>query len=127
MAQKNLKWDDAMARVHQEKSARKSNGYASDEGVADIGSPSREESSPQPDESSDDVDMPDAESVDPASSQRYISSMEVKARLMELFKKEQEVLALLYNAKPPTRSSPMVTPDMFSRDLHSRPTQSLPT
>ena len=113
MAQKSLKWDDAMARVHQDKSARKPNSYASDEGVADIGSPGREESDPEAAESSDDVDMPDAESVDPAASQRYISSMEVKARLTELFKKEQEILALLYNAKPPTRSSPMVNPDMF--------------
>ncbi|KND92561.1 DNA-directed RNA polymerase I subunit [Tolypocladium ophioglossoides CBS 100239] len=113
MAQKSLKWDDAMARVHQDKSARKPDSYASDEGVADIGSPNGQESDPEPAGPSDDVDMPDAESVDPAASQRYISSMEVKARLTELFKKEQEILALLYNAKPPTRSSPKVTLDMF--------------
>ncbi|PWI66738.1 hypothetical protein PCL_04876 [Purpureocillium lilacinum] len=109
MAQKSLKWDDAMTRVYHSKKPRKRDGYASDEGVADIGSPGREERTA----TLEDIEMPDADAADLAPSQRYISSMEVRARLAELFDKEQELLSLLYNAKPPTRSSPKVTPDMF--------------
>ncbi|KJZ78884.1 hypothetical protein HIM_01657 [Hirsutella minnesotensis 3608] len=118
MAQKSLKWQDAMSRVRPEKKAPR-NGHSVDEGVADVDSPGRgglEQELASPD---GDIDMADAEAEADAdapeddSSQRYISSMEVKARLTELFHKEQEILALLYNSKPPTRSSPLVTPEMF--------------
>ncbi|KAI5457229.1 hypothetical protein BGZ63DRAFT_427953 [Mariannaea sp. PMI_226] len=109
MAQRNLKQRDAMARVHQASSKQKPDGYSSDEGVADVGSPTRGKSLGE----AEDVDMLDAETVQPARGQRYISAMEVQARLSELFVKEQELVSLLYNAKPPTRSSPKATPDMF--------------
>ncbi|KAH6877351.1 hypothetical protein B0T10DRAFT_566373 [Thelonectria olida] len=109
MAQKNMKQHDAMARVHQATSKQRVDGYSSDEGVADVGSPTREQSPAD----AEDVDMPDADVSQTALPQRYISAMEVQARLNELFIKEQELVALLYNAKPPTRSSPKVTPEMF--------------
>ncbi|KAG8407441.1 hypothetical protein J3459_014176 [Metarhizium acridum] len=58
-------------------------------------------------------DQDEEEPNDGATSQRYISPMEVRARLSELFKKEQDIVSLLYNSKPRTRSSPDITPDMF--------------
>ncbi|KAF4982550.1 hypothetical protein FZEAL_1861 [Fusarium zealandicum] len=111
MAQKNFKQADAMARVHQVTTKQRPNGYSSDEGVADVSSPTREKS----DGADQDVDMLDADTSTATSSapQRYISAMEVRARLTELFTKEQELVSLLYNAKPPTRSSTKMTPDMF--------------
>ncbi|KAH0600334.1 hypothetical protein MHUMG1_01330 [Metarhizium humberi] len=60
--------------------------------------------------SDQDEEEPD---IDGSSTQRYISPMEVRARLSELFKKEQDLVFLLYNSKPRTRRSPDVTPDMF--------------
>lgn len=115
MAQKNFKQRDAMARVHQVTSKQKPDGYSSDEGVADVGSPTRDKSPAETDagDAEQDVDMPDADAASPAVPQRYISAMEVQARLNELFVKEQELVSLLYSAKPPTRSSPKVTPEMF--------------
>ncbi|KAK5988731.1 DNA-directed RNA polymerase I subunit [Cladobotryum mycophilum] len=112
MAQKNLKWADAMSRVYQNKPVRKADGYSSDEGVADVGSPTNRVDEDESTNTQEDVDMEDVDDKtdDP---QRYISSMEVRARLTELFNKEQDLLSLIYNAKPPTRSSPKVTPDMF--------------
>ncbi|KAI8715637.1 DNA-directed RNA polymerase subunit [Fusarium sp. LHS14.1] len=113
MAQKNFKQADAMARVHQATTKQRPDGYSSDEGVADVGSPTREKAQADEDGADQDVDMPDADATAAAVPQRYISAMEVQARLNELFTKEQELMALLYNAKPATRSSSKVTPDMF--------------
>ncbi|RSL88482.1 hypothetical protein CEP52_015208 [Fusarium oligoseptatum] len=113
MAQKNFKQADAMARVHQVTTKQRPDGYSSDEGVADVGSPTREKAQADEDGADQDVDMPDADTAAAAIPQRYISAMEVQARLNELFTKEQELIALLYNAKPATRSSFKVTPDMF--------------
>ncbi|KAL2680720.1 hypothetical protein Neosp_008323 [[Neocosmospora] mangrovei] len=113
MAQKNFKQADAMARVHQATTKQRPDGYSSDEGVADVGSPTREKAQADEDGADQDIDMPDADTTAAAVPQRYISAMEVQARLNELFTKEQELMALLYNAKPATRSSSKVTPDMF--------------
>ncbi|KAM0420692.1 hypothetical protein ACHAPT_011474 [Fusarium lateritium] len=113
MAQKNFKQADAMARVHQTTTKQRPDGYTSDEGVADVGSPTREKAGADEDGADQDIDMPDANTAAAAVPQRYISAMEVQARLNELFTKEQELVALLYNAKPATRSSSKVTPDMF--------------
>ncbi|KAM6519791.1 hypothetical protein FALCPG4_013378 [Fusarium falciforme] len=113
MAQKNFKQADAMARVHQATTKQRPDGYSSDEGVADVGSPTREKAQADEDGADQDIDMPDADTAAAAVPQRYISAMEVQARLNELFTKEQELMALLYNAKPATRSSSKVTPDMF--------------
>ncbi|KAH7248125.1 hypothetical protein B0J15DRAFT_401290 [Fusarium solani] len=113
MAQKNFKQADAMARVHQATTKQRPDGYSSDEGVADVGSPTREKAQADEDGADQDIDMPDADTAAAAVPQRYISAMEVQARLNELFTKEQELVTLLYNAKPATRSSSKVTPDMF--------------
>ncbi|KAM4066969.1 RNA polymerase rpb1 [Hirsutella rhossiliensis] len=113
MAQKILTWDDAMTRVYQETQARKHDGHTSDEGVADVCSPGRGDAGHEPAAPLEGIVLPEANSSEAVPSQRYISSMEVKARLTELFTKEQEFLSLLYNSKPPTRSSQKVTPDMF--------------
>ncbi|KAF4512804.1 hypothetical protein G6O67_000142 [Ophiocordyceps sinensis] len=95
MAQRSLKWDDAMSRIYHKTQMSRRDGHSLDEGVADVGSPGRA----------------DAEQGPP--SHRYINSMEIQARLTELFTKEQELLSLLYNPKPPTRSTQKVTADMF--------------
>ncbi|KAF5027520.1 hypothetical protein F66182_369 [Fusarium sp. NRRL 66182] len=114
MAQKNFKQADAMARVHQVTTKQKPDGYSSDEGVADVSSPTGETSRVDANDDDEDIEMPDAaDTVSASASQRYISAMEVRARLNELFTKEQELVSLLYNAKPPTRSSVKITPDMF--------------
>ncbi|KAM0248691.1 hypothetical protein ACHAQJ_009332 [Trichoderma viride] len=113
MAQKALKWGDAMTRIHNRRATKKSTGPFS--GKNDTIQINGSEDSPIPE--SQDIEMGDADddSDDAAAedSQRYISSMEVKARLEELFNKEQDLLSLVYNAKPPTQSSSKVTPDMF--------------
>ncbi|KAI1070468.1 hypothetical protein LB507_007022 [Fusarium sp. FIESC RH6] len=114
MAQKNFKQADAMARVQQITTKQKPDGYSSDEGVADVVSPILEKSQLDRADADQDTEMMDADTTAVTdSSQRYISAMEVRARLSELFTKEQELISLLYNAKPPTRSSTKVTPDMF--------------
>ncbi|RCI08269.1 hypothetical protein L249_8353 [Ophiocordyceps polyrhachis-furcata BCC 54312] len=109
MAQKSLRWDDAMSREYQARS-KKRNGHSPTEdsdGGMDI--PDRQESQP----CTEDLDLPETNSAESGKSQRYISSMEVKARLAELFHKEQDILRLLYNARPPTRDSQKIAPDMF--------------
>ncbi|KAM0201649.1 hypothetical protein ACHAPA_003743 [Fusarium lateritium] len=114
MAQKNFKQADAMARIHQVTTKQKTDGYSSDEGVADVASPTLEKTRIDEDGIDQDTDMLDADAAAASSApQRYISAMEVRARLNELFIKEQELVSLLYNAKPPTRNSTKVTPDMF--------------
>ena len=121
MVQKALLREDAMARVHLNNPKRKRENHAADEGVADLDSPPSSKQSPNAGSESDEEEI---ESVDQPSvvfepsantepSQRYISPMEVKARLAELFVKEQDLLYLLYNARPATRSSARLAPDMF--------------
>ncbi|TFA97904.1 DNA-directed RNA polymerase I subunit [Trichoderma ghanense] len=105
MAQKALKFGDAMTRVHHHRKAttKKPNGHA----VQANGSGETQ------DVEMGDADHYDDDDVPEEGAQRYISSMEVRARLEELFRKEQDLLSLVYNAKPPTQSSQKVTPDMF--------------
>ncbi|KEY64139.1 hypothetical protein S7711_09699 [Stachybotrys chartarum IBT 7711] len=112
MAQKGLSRTDAMARTYKTQSRDGSDGYNSDEGVADIGSPTRDEFE-APSKSQSTTSSTEQSQSNVSAAQRYISPMEVHARLVELFKKEQDLLSLVYNAKPPTRSSPKVNPDMF--------------
>lgn len=113
MAQKNLKRRDAMSRVVQSKAGKRkpTSGYTSDEGVADIDSDAGGEKVVEADEDAAMLDVD--EDPTPVGPQRYISSMEVRARLAELFHKEEELLNLLYNARPATKSSPKASADMF--------------
>lgn len=110
MAQRNLKRDDAMSRVYQKTLAKK----AQQSGITHDASD--EESQSDEDIAMLDVNGDDDTAEKPKAStahQRYISPMEVRARLTELFEKEQDLLSLLYNAKPPTKRTPKTTPDMF--------------
>ncbi|KAL5596412.1 hypothetical protein BROUX41_006707 [Berkeleyomyces rouxiae] len=62
-----------------------------------------------------DVEMTDdapAAAADAKPSQRYLSAMEVQSRLQLLFKKEQNILSLLYSSRP-SKTIVKVTPDMF--------------
>lgn len=111
MAQLGKKRTDALTRVQQTQSKRAPNGYSSDEGVADVDMPEAGKPSDIADTEGD-VAMEDVE-VQMDGQQRYISPMEVQARLNELFEKEQELVWLLYNARPATKRSAKVTPDMF--------------
>ncbi|ODA83687.1 hypothetical protein RJ55_02202 [Drechmeria coniospora] len=97
MAQRHLVRKDAMTRQFDEKSKSKLDTESSESEA--VVQPTTDEEEERP--------------VDVAAAQRYISPMEVRARLIELFKKEQDVVALLYDSKPRTRGSPDVTPDMF--------------
>jgi DNA-directed RNA polymerase I subunit RPA1 len=110
MAQRSLKRSDALTRVYRNQGKRKPDGYTSDEGVADIEAPASGQTEPQEEA---DVEMADADEASHSGPQRYISPMEVQARLNELFGKEQDLIALLYNAKPLTKQAPKVSPDMF--------------
>ncbi|KAL6866300.1 hypothetical protein ACO1O0_002407 [Amphichorda felina] len=113
MAQKNMKRNDALARIYQTQAKRKSDGYSSDEGVADVESPTAEKPEVHTVDAEQDITMPDVEESMESAPQRYISPMEVRARLTELFEREQELIFLLYNTRPATRNSSKVTPEMF--------------
>ena len=113
MAQRNMKRQDAMTRIHEGRNKRKPDGYSSDEGVADVDDANIRETLDDADADTTMADIEDIDQVMAGAHQRYLSPMEVRARLAELFVKEQELIFLLYNARPPTRSTPKVTPDMF--------------
>ncbi|OAA68905.1 DNA-directed RNA polymerase I subunit RPA1 [Cordyceps fumosorosea ARSEF 2679] len=110
MVLRGLKFADAMSQVQEKTVAKEDqqNGVTQD-------------SSEDESESDEDVSMPDVDEEEPSATkssrpetrQRYISPLEVRARLVELFNKEQDIISFLYNAKPATRKTPKTTPDMF--------------
>ncbi|EGX92703.1 DNA-directed RNA polymerase I subunit RPA1 [Cordyceps militaris CM01] len=110
MAQRNLKFGDAMSRVYQKTMTKK-----------DQQNETTHDSSEDESQSGEDVTMQDADEEEstipkanrPAVNQRYISPMEVRARLVELFDKEQDLVSLLYNATPATKRTAKTTPHMF--------------
>ncbi|KAG5992467.1 hypothetical protein E4U43_003756 [Claviceps pusilla] len=114
MAQRSLKQQDAMTRLYQVKS-KPMDGVDVPMADDDDDEDDRDATSQISNDETTDVraqrlsEIPD----DVEASQRYISPMEVHARLVELFRKEQDLVFLLYNAKPPTRKSPKIDPDMF--------------
>ncbi|KAK1459172.1 RNA polymerase Rpb1 [Colletotrichum melonis] len=119
MAQKNLHLKDSMATAaHQRKSKR--GNTDTDEGVADVdtNSSSEENDVDMRDAHDDDLEKEEAESRVHAvrqtpGQQRYLSAMEVRARLRELFDKEQDIMSLVYNSKPVTKKAAKVSADMF--------------
>lgn len=114
MAQRGMKRTDAMARVHSARTKTKPNGYAFDEGVADVNSPTSDQVEEDLAAAEEDTEMADADAAaDFTSSQRYLSPLEVRARLQELFEKDQELVSLLYNSSPATKNQPKTNPDMF--------------
>ncbi|KAI3555803.1 RNA polymerase Rpb1 [Colletotrichum abscissum] len=119
MAQKNLHLKDSMATAaHQRKSKR--GNTDTDEGIADVdtNSSSEENDVDMRDAHDDDLEKEEAESRVHAvrqtpGQQRYLSAMEVRARLRELFDKEQDIMSLVYNSKPVTKKAAKVSADMF--------------
>ncbi|KAE9573016.1 DNA-directed RNA polymerase I subunit RPA190 [Colletotrichum fructicola] len=120
MAQRNLHMKDSMATTAMTSKSKTTRGSDhADEGVADVDLASSEENDVEMrDASSSDEHRPmdkgdeDATNVSPGQ-QRYISAMEVRARLRELFEKEQEIMSLIYNSKPVTKKVAKITADMF--------------
>ncbi|WYZ37417.1 hypothetical protein EsH8_II_000923 [Colletotrichum jinshuiense] len=122
MAQKNLHLKDSMATAaRMPKSKSKRGSTDADEGIADVDINAPEENDIEMrDVSGDDHDLTDKEeqsrvdavAVTPGQ-QRYISAMEVRARLRELFEKEQDIMSLVYNSKPMTKKAAKVSADMF--------------
>jgi DNA-directed RNA polymerase I subunit RPA1 len=125
MSQANMKAVNAVNLVLKKaKAPQKSNGYASDEGIADIDLSSQEEDEEEG-ESLDvngDVIMGDAttsrtitssKSKPPTSQERYVNPMEVEAALTLLFGKEQEILSLVYASRSSIVKAAVVTPDIF--------------
>ncbi|KAL6409910.1 DNA-directed RNA polymerase I subunit RPA1 [Ilyonectria robusta] len=115
MAQRGLERKDATTRVHQAKPTRKSEAALSDgpEAAAESLRGQGEDTQVDAVGSDQHVEQSTADTVGPATFQRYLTPMEVRARLVELFNKERDLVSLLYDAKPRTRSSPNATPDMF--------------
>ncbi|KAK3321154.1 hypothetical protein B0T19DRAFT_259807 [Cercophora scortea] len=114
--------------------SKKHDDDALDEGIADLdlGSNASEEepeSEGEGDELDENGDVVMAENGDvvtaskskaketkartPIKAQRFLNSMEVKARLNTLFEKEQQMISLLYNSKPRPRNAKPLTADMF--------------
>ncbi|KAG7112145.1 DNA-directed RNA polymerase I subunit rpa1 like protein [Verticillium longisporum] len=122
MAQTNLRTRDAMTAATPV-SKTKSNGYTSDEAIADVDSSASDADGDvnmaEPNSGSSSESEGQAAKVSggqikaSARSQRYITAMEVRERLRELFDKEQEVLSLVYNSKPLKKKAGKVSADMF--------------
>ncbi|OBR03700.1 DNA-directed RNA polymerase [Colletotrichum higginsianum IMI 349063] len=122
MAQRNLHIKDSMATAARARKSKAKRGAAdADEGIADVDMTSAEENDIEMhDASGDEQDLADKEeelradavAVAPGQ-QRYISAMEVRARLRELFEKEQDIMSLVYSSKPTTKKAAQVSADMF--------------
>ncbi|TIC97718.1 DNA-directed RNA polymerase I subunit rpa1 [Colletotrichum higginsianum] len=122
MVQRNLHVKDSMATTAR---ARKSNpkraAADADNGVTDVDTTSANETDAEMrDASGDEQDSADKEESSRADAvaiapgqQRYISAMEVRARLRELFETEQDMMSLVYNSKPITKKAAKVSADMF--------------
>ncbi|GKT86830.1 LOW QUALITY PROTEIN: DNA-directed RNA polymerase I subunit RPA1 [Colletotrichum tofieldiae] len=122
MAQRNLHLKDSMATAARARKSKSKRGAAdADEGVADVDMASVEENDVEMRDASDDdqalADKEDDSAADAIAvapgQQRYISAMEVRARLRELFEKEQDIMSLVYNSKPMTKKAAKVSADMF--------------
>ncbi|TQN72089.1 DNA-directed RNA polymerase I subunit, partial [Colletotrichum shisoi] len=122
MAQRNLHIKDSMATAARARKSKAKRGAAdADEGIADVDMTSAEENDIEMhDASGDEQDLADKEeelradavAVAPGQ-QRYISAMEVRARLRELFEREQDIMSLVYSSKPMTKNAAQVSADMF--------------
>lgn len=118
MAQGGFKRREAIP-VQTKKTSKKSKGYASDEGIADLSS-----SDNASDEGSgDDLDeegnlvlgstTSKSQNETDSPSQRYLSPAEVRWRLTRLFEKEQEILSMLYCKQPRSKLAKPLDPNMF--------------
>ncbi|TDZ28998.1 DNA-directed RNA polymerase I subunit [Colletotrichum spinosum] len=122
MAQRNLHLKDSMAGpIRASKSKSKRSSGPVDEGVADVDMASAEDNDTEMHDASGSgenlTDKEDQAAVDAVTAvpgqQRYISVMEVRARLRELFAKEQDIMSLIYSSKPQKKKAATVTADVF--------------
>ncbi|KAH7310477.1 DNA-directed RNA polymerase I subunit RPA1 [Stachybotrys elegans] len=113
MRQANFLFKDALARSVSKQSKAKPRARPSSSSESEDELVDELLDQPMQDAHSSSGDDAEEARVTFATSQRFISPMEVRARLVELFKKEQSLLFLLYNAKPRRRQTPDITPDMF--------------
>lgn len=118
MAQEGKKRYDALALARRAQKPR----YEQDEGIADIDM-SEGEAGAEDEGQGDDLDesgdvvmgdvTPKAKTKRPSRSQRYLSALEVKERLNLLFEKEQDIMSLLYSAKPRPKNAKPFDANMF--------------
>ncbi|KAK4180006.1 putative DNA-directed RNA polymerase I subunit RPA1 [Triangularia setosa] len=136
MAQSGRKRRDALAMANKNKDK---DADGEDEGVADMDSEPEAESEGEGEDLDEngDVVMQDAETETrtkakaktPAPAQRFLNSMEVKGRLDLLFQTEQEIMSLIFNARPPTkatRSKPLTADIFFIHTLMVPPNRMRP-
>lgn len=121
MEQAGKKRRDALALARKTRKSR----YEQDEGIADIDvSGEEEEAGPEDEGQGDDLDengdvvmgeaTPKAKAATrPTRAQRYLSALEVKERLNLLFEKEQDIMCLLYSAKPRPKNAKPLDANMF--------------
>ena len=124
MAQGNFRNINAIQLVRKKnKPEQRTNGYHSDEGIADIDLSSNDDDEGEGDSLEadggvviGDIAIAKATSSKPKVApppQRFVNPMEVKAALVLLFEKEQEILSLVYNSRLPSKKTYLVTCDMF--------------
>ena len=125
-AQQNLKAVNAMRIVSKDAGyAKKSNGYASDEGIADIDLSSNEEDEGEghsldvagglvsKERSTSGTTAISKQKPSTAGNERYVNPMEVRASLTLLFEKEQEILSLVYASRSSSKKATVVTSEFF--------------
>lgn len=118
MAQGGFKRREAIP-VQSKKSTDKTNGYESDEGIADLSSSDNASDEGSGDDLDGDGNAVFASKVsrskprDDSPAQRYLSPAEVRWRLARLFEKEHEVLALVYCKQPRPKAARPLDSDMF--------------
>jgi DNA-directed RNA polymerase I subunit RPA1 len=124
MSLANIRAENAITTL-REREKQKVNGDF-DEGIADIDLSSNE-SNEDDEGSGEDLDVDgdvvmggDASKTTPSSKSRvaaapqtYVNPMEVKAELILLFEKEQDILSLVYNSRSTAKKATPVSPDMF--------------
>ena len=110
-----LQLHEAKQKAHKEKQ-EKLEDRAVDEGiVADIDSPTDVEEDPELAQIDHEIAEDNAKKHAQKAAQDYCSPSEIYATLETLFKKEQEILALVYsvNAGPMDKQLTRMTPDLF--------------
>ncbi|RDW85717.1 DNA-directed RNA polymerase subunit [Coleophoma crateriformis] len=123
MAQGSFKASNPV-RILQDEKREKVNGDGFDEGIADIDLSSNDDSSEGEGESLDadgDVVMDESATRTAAGSkpkvmqtpQRFLNATEVRANLVLLFEKEQEILSLIYNSRSSAKKATKVDAEMF--------------
>ncbi|KAI6249121.1 DNA-directed RNA polymerase I subunit rpa1 [Erysiphe necator] len=124
MAQSDLKAVNAIELIARDKKDAKTNDF--DEGIADINisldeaitMDEKEEENHKVDDDliREKITKKESHNSKPIASQaaqRFVNAMEVRAQMLLLFEKDQEILKLVYNSRSNTKNSTNVSPDMF--------------